>query len=121
MREYTNDELDALGLQIGCIVRVERLRKRLSQEDLGLLIGSNKTTIGRLERYENATSWKILFKACQSLNIDYNELFVLQSIEFILVIIKESLNLEEKLTAAKEKFYIDLESEAKEKFKKIRL
>ena len=62
MQEYSNEQLDALALQIGCIVRLERLKKKLSQEDLGLLIGSNKTTIGRLERYENSTSWKILFK-----------------------------------------------------------
>jgi DNA-binding XRE family transcriptional regulator len=120
MQEYSNEELDILGLQIGCIVRVERLRKKLSQEDLGLLIGSNKTTIGRLERYENSTSWKILFKVCQSLKIEYDRLFILQSLEFILSIIKESFSLEEKLTTEKEKFYINLEVEAKEKFKKIK-
>lgn len=120
MQEYSNEELDILGLQIGCIVRVERLRKKLSQEDLGLLVGSNKTTIGRLERYENSTSWKILFKVCQSLKIEYDQLFILQSLEFILSIIKESFSLEEKLTAEKEKFYINLEVEAKEKFKKIK-
>ncbi|MGB4447484.1 MAG: helix-turn-helix transcriptional regulator [Cloacibacterium sp.] len=119
MQEYSNEQLDALALQIGCIVRLERLKKKLSQEDLGLLIGSNKTTIGRLERYENSTSWKILFKVCQSLKIEYNPLFVLKPLEFIISIIKESYSLEEKLTSEKEKFYKNLEIDAKEKFKKI--
>lgn len=120
MQEYSNEELDALALQIGCIARLERLRKKLSQEDLGLLIGSNKTTIGRLERYENSTSWKILFKVCQTLKIEYNPLFVLQPLEFILSIIKEAYNLEDKLTAEKEKFYVNLEIEANDRFKKIK-
>ena len=119
MQEYSNEQLDALALQIGCIVRLERLKKKLSQEDLGLLIGSNKTTIGRLERYENSTSWKILFKVCQSLKIEYNPLFVLKQLEFIISIIKESYSLEEKTISEKEKFYKNLEIDAKEKFKKI--
>ena len=119
MQEYNNEELEALGLQIGCIIRLERLRKKISQEDLGLLIGSNKTTIGRLERHEHSTSWKILFKVCQALKIEYNPLFVLQPLEFILNIIKESFSLEEKLTIEKEQFYLNLEIEAKEKYKKI--
>ncbi len=121
MQEYSNEELDALGLQMGCMVRVGRLRKGLSQEDLGLLIGSNKTTIGRLERYENATSWKILLKSCQSLKMEYSTLFVLQPLAFVLSIIKESVSLEKKLTAEKEEFYVNLEIEVKERFGKINL
>lgn len=121
MYEYSDEELDILGLQIGCIIRLERLKKGLSQEVLGLLIGSNKTTIGRLERYENATSWKILFKVCQSLKIDYKELFLLQPIEFLLSVIKESFSLEEKLTVEKEEFYINLETEIKKRYLKIKL
>lgn len=120
MQKYSNEEIDALGLQIGCIVRVERLRQKLSQEDLGLLIGSNKTTIGRLERYEHSTSWKILYRVCQSLKIEYNTLFILQKLDFVLSIIRESFGLEEKLTAEKESFYKNLEIETKEKFSRIK-
>ncbi len=114
------EQLDALALQIGCMVRLERLNKKLSQEDLGLLIGSNKTTIGRLERYESSTSWKILFKVCQSLKIDFNSMFVLKPLDFILSIIQQAYSLEEKLTAEKEQFYAKLEMEAKKRFRKIR-
>ncbi|BEV02823.1 MULTISPECIES: helix-turn-helix transcriptional regulator [Chryseobacterium] len=120
MQEYSNEEIDALGLQIGCIIRVERLRKKLSQENLGLLIGSNKTTIGRLERYEHSTSWKILYRVSQSLSIDYNELFILKPLDFILSIIKESFDLEEKLTAEKELFYKNLEIDARKIFGRIK-
>ncbi len=120
MQEYSNEQLDALALQIGCMVRLERLNKKLSQEDLGLLIGSNKTTIGRLERYESSTSWKILFKVCQSLKIDFNSMFVLKPLDFILSIIQQAYSLEEKLTAEKEQFYAKLEMEAKKRFRKIR-
>ncbi|MBF6643918.1 helix-turn-helix transcriptional regulator [Chryseobacterium indologenes] len=119
MQEYSNEEIDFLALQIGCIVRVERLRQKVSQESLGLSIGSNKTTIGRLERYEHSTSWKILFKVCQLLKIEYNSMFVLQSLDFVLSIINESLNLEDKLTAEKQLFYKNLEIDAKTKFSNI--
>ncbi|MEF9477303.1 XRE family transcriptional regulator [Chryseobacterium sp. 1B4] len=119
MQEYSNEEIDFLALQIGCIVRVERLRQKISQENLGLLIGSNNTAIGRLERYEHFTSWKILLKICQSLKIEYNSIFILQSLDNILLIINESYNLEEKLTAEKELFYKNLEADAKEKYAKI--
>ncbi|MET3535860.1 helix-turn-helix transcriptional regulator [Chryseobacterium limigenitum] len=119
MQEYSNEEIDFLALQIGCIVRVERLRQKISQEHLGLLIGSNKTTIGRLERYEHSTSWKILFKVCQLLKIEYNPLFILQSLDYVLLLINESYNLEDKLTAEKELFYKKLIDDAKYKFSKI--
>lgn len=117
MQEYSNEEINALGLQIGCIIKVERLRKKLSQGDLGLLIGSNNTTIGRIERCENSTSWKNLYKVSQALEIDFNSLFILKSLDFILSIIKECVNLEDKLTVQKEQYYLDLEKEAREHFK----
>lgn len=117
MQEYNNEEIDALGIQIGCIVKVERLRKKLSQGDLGLLIGSNNTTIGRIERYENSTSWKNLFKVSQALAIDFNSLFILKSLDFILSTIQECISLEDKLTVEKARYYQDLEKEAKKLFK----
>ncbi|OPB94548.1 helix-turn-helix transcriptional regulator [Elizabethkingia ursingii] len=121
MQQYSDEQIEVLGLQIGCLVRVERLRKKLSQEDLGLLIGSNNTTVGRIERYESSTSWKTLFKVCQVLKIDFKSLFILQQKECILQIIKECINLENKLTVQKEQYYRDLEKEAKERFKKIEI
>ncbi|UTX48864.1 helix-turn-helix transcriptional regulator [Chryseobacterium sp. MA9] len=120
MKEYSNDEIYALGLQIGCIIRTERLKKKISQEDLGLLIGSNSTTIGRIERYENSTSWELLIKICQSLEIDFYSLFKLHPLSYILMTIKEALSLETKLTKQKEQYYSDLEKTVKLAFKKIK-
>lgn len=120
MQEYSNEEIEALGLQIGCIIRLGRLRRKLSQEDLGLLIGSNNTTIGRIERYENNTNWKHLIKVCQALEIDFQSLFYLQSLDNILLIIQECFGFEEKLTTQKKQYYNDLEIEAKKIFKKIK-
>lgn len=113
MQEYSNEQIETLGLQIGCVVRLERLKKKISQEKLGLLIGSNNTQIGRIERYETATSWKYLFKICQYLEIDFQTLFILKSTTSIFDIIKECRSLEEKLTKEKEQYYINLEAKIK--------
>ncbi|MCT4326171.1 helix-turn-helix transcriptional regulator [Elizabethkingia anophelis] len=120
MQEYSNEEIEALGLQIGCLIRLGRLRKKLSQEELGLLIGSNNTTVGRIERYENNTNWKHLIKVCQALEIDFQSLFHLQPLNKILSTIQECFKLEEKLTTQKKQYYSDLELEAKKIFIKIR-
>lgn len=120
MQEFSNEEIDALGLQIGCIVKVERLRRRLSQDDLGLMFESNGTTIGRIERYENSTSWTTLLKVCRLLELDFHSLFILQPLESILSIIKECVSLEKKLTAQKELYYRNLEIAAEEKFSKLK-
>lgn len=120
MQEYSNEEIDALGLQIGCLIRVERLRKKISQENLGLIIGSNNTTIGRIERFENSTNWKHLLKVCQTLNLDFHSLFNLQPLANILTIIKECISLEDRLTSQKEQYYKDLEIAVKRAFKDIK-
>lgn len=120
MQKYSNEEIEALGLQIGCIIRLERLKKKLSQEELGLLIGSTNTTIGRIERYENNTNWKYLIKVCQVLEVDFYSLFKLQPLTNILSIIKECFVLEEKLTVQKKQYYFDLENSANKIFKKIK-
>ncbi|WP_294205486.1 helix-turn-helix transcriptional regulator [uncultured Chryseobacterium sp.] len=119
MQEYSNEEIDALGLQIGCLVRVERLRKKISQETLGLMIGSNNTTIGRIERFENDTNWKHLFKICQALNLDFLSLFNLKSLTELLSIVKECIELEDRLTTQKERYYKDLEIKIKKVFEDI--
>lgn len=119
MKEYSNEEIYALGLQIGCIIRIKRLKKKLSQEDLGLIIGSNSTTIGRIERYKNSSNWELLMKVSQALEIDFYSLFKLQSLNDVLSIIKECFELENKLTKQKEKYYSDLNESVKIAFKKI--
>lgn len=70
MQKYSDRELVLLSLQVGCTIRLERLRRSLSQEDLGLLLGSNSTMIGRIERAETGTAWQNLMKVSQELNMN---------------------------------------------------
>ena|SRR5690606_11428947 len=109
MQKYSDKEIILLSLQVGCTIRLERLRKGLSQEELGLAIGSNSTMIGRIERAETGTAWQNLLKVSQELNINYDSLFVLKSMENIILIIKECFSLESKLTTEKENYYKKLE------------
>ncbi|WP_234110712.1 helix-turn-helix transcriptional regulator [Chryseobacterium sp. R2A-55] len=87
-----------LGLQIGCIIKLERLKKNLSQEDIGLTIGSNGMMVGRIERAEISTSWQNLLKICQAVGLKYESLFQLKSLEENLKIAESCLKLEKKLT-----------------------
>lgn len=109
MKKYSDKEINLLSLQVGCTIRLERLRKGLSQEELGLAIGSNSTMIGRIERAENVTAWQNLLKVSQELNINYDSLFVFKSNENILEMIKECLSLENKLTTEKANYYKKLQ------------
>lgn len=109
MQKYSDRELVLLSLQVGCTIRLERLRRSLSQEDLGLLLGSNSTMIGRIERAETGTAWQNLMKVSQELNIKYESLFKLKSTEEIILMIRECLSLEKKLTAEKLNYYKILE------------
>lgn len=109
MQKYSDKEIILLSLQVGCTIRLERLRKGLSQEELGLSIGSNSTMIGRIERAETGTAWQNLLKISQELNIDYSSLFVLKSMENTILMIKECLSLEDKLTTEKVNYYRKLE------------
>src|SRR5690606_13387465 len=110
MKKYSNKEINLLSLQVGCNIRLERLRKGLSQEKLALAIESNSTMIGRIERAENVTAWQNLLKVSQELNINYESLFVLKSKEDIILMIKECFALENKLTTEKTNYYKKLEN-----------
>ncbi|MFS4432341.1 helix-turn-helix domain-containing protein [Chryseobacterium sp. S90] len=117
MQKYSDIEIELLSLQIGCTIKLKRLKNGISQEDLGLIIGSNATMIGRIERYETSTSWQNLLKICQAIELDYVCLFKLKSLEEILFIIDECLQYEKKLTIEKENYYKILKKTVKEKFK----
>ncbi|PZR19100.1 MAG: DNA-binding protein, partial [Flavobacterium psychrophilum] len=48
MSKYGIKELQLLNIQIGCILKLARLKKKISQEDLGLAIDADKTKIARI-------------------------------------------------------------------------
>lgn len=113
MKKYDELDIELLSIQVGCILRYERLRRKLSQESLGQIIGSNSMMIGRIERAENACSWKILLLLAQHLNIEFSDLLNLQNKDYILDIIEKSIELEEKLTQDKKDFYKFLKKRVK--------
>lgn len=105
MRKYNDVELHLLNIQIGCMLRLARLKKKLSQHNLAILLGYNSTLIGRVERFENVSSWDKIFSISQHLNIDFCSLFILKNKDDLISIVDESFQLEEKLTEEKTHYY----------------
>ena len=121
MQNYNDNEIDILALQIGCVIKFKRLEKSLSQEDIGLFIGSNATMIGRVERAETSPSWQNLLKIFQAVGLDYESLFQLRSLEENLLIVEKCLKLEKKLTKEKQDYYDSLKKLFKDKYKDINM
>lgn len=119
MQNYNDNEIDILALQIGCLIKFKRLEKNLSQEDIGLLIGSNATMIGRVERAETSPSWQNILKIFQAVGLDYELLFQLKSLEENLLIVEKCLKLEKKLTKEKKDYYESLKKLMKDKYKNL--
>jgi len=110
MGKYGTKELELLNIQIGCVLKLARLKKGISQEDLGLLIEADKTKIARLEKYAHATNWNTIYLVSQELNINFCSLFTLKSKKEIISIVEECIKLDTKLSAMKIKYYESLKS-----------
>ena len=117
MKKYDDIEIELLSIQVGCVLRYERLKRKLSQETLGQSIGSNSTMIGRIERAENICSWQRLLLLCQILEIEVSDLLEIKSKEYILNLIENSLRLEDKLTQDKKDYYKFLKKRVSKFFK----
>jgi len=109
MSKYGTKELELLNIQIGCVLKLARLKKGMSQEDLGLLIEADKTKIARLEKYAHATNWNIIYSVSQELGLNFCSLFILKSSKEILLIVEECIKLDKKLSGMKIKYYEDLQ------------
>lgn len=110
MRKYSQVELELLNIQIGCVLRLARLRKGLSQHTLSLALGSNPTMVGRVERSENVSGWDKILSISQQLDIDFCCLFILKGKDELLSIVEDSFKLEEKLTHEKGEYYSSLKA-----------
>ncbi|MCR4029487.1 helix-turn-helix domain-containing protein [Flavobacterium panacis] len=123
MRETSDIQLQIINIQIGCTLRLARLKKKISQQTIALKLDYNSTMIGRIERFEGISGWDKIYSISTYLNVDFSNLFVLKSKETLISIINESYNLEEKLTQEKKDYYnflrktIDLKFELLEKIK----
>ena len=106
-----------LNIQIGCILRYARLKKGLSQLELSLLLGTNPTMVGRVERFENVSGWDKIYLICQQLEIDFTGLFNLKSKDELLSLVNGSIKLDTKLTKEKKEYYESLKIKINEGFK----
>lgn len=110
-------EIEILKIQIGCVLRLARLRRNLSQHQLSLLVDTNSTTIGRIERNEIICGWDKLYLLSHKLDVEFSNLLDLKSERELLSIVKESLELDSKLTKDKKSFYASLKRTIKREYK----
>tara|TARA_R110000744_G_scaffold356831_1_gene463603 strand:+ start:443 stop:814 length:372 start_codon:yes stop_codon:yes gene_type:complete len=120
MNEHPKDLLELLNIQIGCIIKINRLRKGISQHDLSLVLDLNPTAIGRIERAEVTSGWDRVFILSRELNIPFSDLFELLPENDLLLIVDELLSLEQKLNEEKKEFYRTLISKIKSKYTKLK-
>lgn len=111
MRKYGEIELKLLNLQIGCVLRLARLKRGISQHTLSLSLGTNPTMVGRVERAENISGWDKVLTISQQLDVNFCNLFILKNKEDFLSVVEESLGLENKLTPEKAGYYSSLKKE----------
>lgn len=116
MKIYNKKEIKLLNIQIGCVLRYARLEKGLSQHELALLMDTNPTMIGRIERSENVSSWDKIFSLSQQLDIKFCKLFTLKEKDQLLLLIEKSYELEEKLTGEKKNYYNHLKKRIEEEY-----
>lgn len=62
-------------LKFGRTVRAQRIERRLSQTDLGLMISSDKTQIWRIETGRISVGLDIVFKLADALGVEPMSLF----------------------------------------------
>jgi len=110
MTQNSEIELKKINIQIGCVLRLSRLTKGLSQHILSGLIPLDSTMIGRIERAENFSSWEKIYILSQYFYIDLNTLTKLKTKVELLEIVEQSLKLETKLTDKKRAYYAQLKT-----------
>lgn len=116
---FIKTEIQLINIFIGCKIRLERLRKNLSQHDVGVASGTDNTAVGRVERAEHISNWSSIFLICQYLEIEFCSLFLLKPQKELLLIVEECYLLEKKLTKDKEKYYTKLKERIKKLYSQI--
>lgn len=105
MTECKKIKLQLINIQIGTTIRYARLKAKISQEKLASSIGYTSTMVGRIERFENTSGWDKIFSIAEVLNVNFCNLFILQTEKELLEIVAESYKLEEKLNQEKMDYY----------------
>lgn len=69
-------KINDIDKKVGMNIRIERIRRGISQESLADLSGIARSTMGIVERGEQSPSIQTLAKIANALNIDIYELFI---------------------------------------------
>jgi transcriptional regulator with XRE-family HTH domain len=88
---------EELQLQIGIFFKLYRLRKELSQFQVGIEVGNAKDYIGRIERGETNLTIGIMVKICNFLEVDIKQIVTKANEKQLESIKLEILELEAKL------------------------
>lgn len=99
-----------ISVNVGCMIRLARLKNKISQHELGIKSGTDNTSIGRIERGEVSTAWYKIVLICQYLGLDYDSLFTIRTKAELLELVNECYILETKLTEEKRQYYVKLKN-----------
>ena len=67
--------IDDVDKKVGMNIRIERIKKGISQEGLAYMAGLARSTMGIVERGEQSPSVQTLAKIANALNIDIVKFF----------------------------------------------
>lgn len=76
-----NDDLDSLSKKIGKKIKLERIKRDISQENLALDAGLDRNTIWKIESGRVSPTIDSLEKIAKALNIDFSVLMDVSKVE----------------------------------------
>lgn len=71
-------KIDEIDKKVGLNIRLERVKKSISQEGLADMAGIARSTMGIVERGEQSPSLQTIAKIANALNIEVNKLFLFE-------------------------------------------
>lgn len=76
-----NNKVTKITRLFGMKIKIERIKRNLSQEELAALSGISRPTIGAIERAENIPSIETAASIVRALNLDLDKLFIFDGLE----------------------------------------
>ncbi len=73
-----NINADEIDKKVGMNVRIERIKRSLSQEKLAELADICTTTVGTVERGDQSPSIQTIAKIANALNVEIHKLFIFE-------------------------------------------
>jgi len=71
-------KIDEIDKKVGMNIRLERVKRGISQEGLADMAGVARSTMGIIERGEQSPSIQTVLKVANALNIDIHKLFLFE-------------------------------------------